>query len=200
MGAERAAELAEPGGGSPAPAAWRCGAGERCAVTWHPSAGVPEARRVRGSPEMGAWGGPGARAGPRPAADVQCSRTLEVGVDRGYPRRRRTPRGSEHFCAQRAAPPGTDRSASPGQRPVFQLRAALGGPPRREIVWPSLPSQVFTPDWSGRWEGRGWRPRGEPVVAARPARLGASGPAVPYGPPRWPPASARLAGAQCPPG
>lgn len=79
MGEERAAELAEPGGGSSAPAAWRCGAGERCAVTWHPSAGVPEARRVRGRPEMGARGGPGARAGPRPAADVQCSRTLEVG-------------------------------------------------------------------------------------------------------------------------
>lgn len=133
---------------------------------------------------MGARGGPGARAGPRPAADVQCSRTLEVGwteviLGVGGPLAAR----STSVRSGRPRRARIARLASPGQRPVFQLRAALGGPPRREIVWPSLPSQVFTPDWSGRWEERGGRPRGEPVVAARPARLGASGPAVRYGPP-----------------
>lgn len=125
-------ELAEPGGGSPSPAAWRCAAGGTRAVTWNRFVGVPEARWVRGRLEVGAWGRPSARAGHRPVADVRCFRTLGVEWG-GYPE---CPAGSSGFgavrnlycfriCAQKSAPLGPYRTAFSGTEASFQLCPGL---------------------------------------------------------------------------
>jgi hypothetical protein len=69
-----------------------------------------------------------------------------------------------------SAPVGPYRSTSLGHRPASSCELVLV-PPGRGIV--SIVPKItgFSLDWCGSWEGRGGRPKSEPVVAVHPRRL-----------------------------
>lgn len=187
--------------------AWRRAAGGTRAVTWNRFCGGsrnPPCTRKAGS---GRPGPPSPPVGPRPPADVLCSRALKVGLrwrlsrvgaDTSWSGTAPSPTFSRS-CGQQSAPlaPNCAASLDRGQLPAVDWSRC---PPRREIA--SIMPQIsgFPLGWSGRWGERGGRPKGEFEVAARPERLGRGSGGrfqcfLPTGGPlRGPPAFFRFAG------